>query len=648
MKDQDFVFLSELERYDAFLTLFRSQEPQDIESLAALYRSQDPVVPLILLHYLAEIPEKEAIEPILLLLASDNQVVARAAARAYQLNHHPTKARQLNALVLSRNDFACRFAIRTLSRAGFMDCLPLILRDLPDRGGAVLKEMLDAVRYLPDRRSLPVLTPLCASPHEPTRYRAVLALTEIQRRYTALPAEFFLAKTRDDSERVRRAALDVLQTYPKRNVAELFLAQALDRAEPESTRERAVRSLSIFPSPLWVPPLCKLYTDEDSAQIRLAVEIALRSFPAAALRKGLLPLIEGDDASARRDAALLAAQFLPDDPLVREAVIALWRKSSDMEALDLAEALRELGGKEARGLLIEAVTRSPLLAAAAANALGRMRLGDDAQTILALLSYPKTSTSAKHAFLSHWARHGIDENLRRELLPWLISNLEDSVVNTRYLSLETLVWYPLSDKLPAILGLLTRETITDTVRSATTQIVKGLGRDPRPLLRALREHPGRAMLVGHSVRILTGQSWDPRSVPEVLDILRRPPLELFAASPETFLTVCIHFLRDSSLSFESLWEMLDTPERRLLFMRMLASFLAGAGRTIPPLPVAMLASHLAGGGPEERTLLYEVLSRDSHPDAIEQLAVLLLREKDPACAAAGRAALNRLLAGGVR
>lgn len=648
MNAQDFVFLSELERYDAFLKLFRADTPEGRDDLAALYRSDDPVVPLILLHYLSDIPEKDAVEPILSLLSSENHVVAHAAMRAYQLNHFPGKARLLNALVLSKSEFACRFAVRTLSRAGFMDCLPLILREMPEREGKILAEMLDAVRYLPDRRSLPVLTPMADSPHEPTRYRALLALSEVQRRSKALSAEFFLAKTRDESERVRRAALDALQSYPKQNVAELFLSQALDENEPESSRERAVRSLAIFPSDGWVAPLARLYSSTGSAQIRLAVEISLRAFPSTALRRGLLPIIEGGEPSARRDAAVLAAQFLPDDDAVRRAVFALWKGASDMEALDLAEVLRELGGPEARALLIEAVTRTPLLAAAAANALGRMRLGEDARTILALLDFPQTPNSAKHALLSHWARHGIDASIRQELLPWLIRNLHHEVVNTRYLSLESLAWYPIEQKLPSILGLMTREDIPETVRTASAQLVKGLGRDPRPLLRALREHPGHAGLVGHTVRILTSQGWSPAAVPETLDLLRLPPIALLLKNPETFFTVCIHFLRDSSISFEAVWAMIETPESLRLFLRVLSSSLAGTDLGFPPLPIALLSARLSDADPEMRMLLYEILSRDRQTDAVEELAALVLRETDEACVSAGRAALRRALEGAAR
>ena len=137
LTERDFRFLGEMGRYDAFLRLYHSVDPREIELLSSMVASDDPLVPLILLQYLEEMPEKKAVVSILRLIESDNEVVSRAAMNAYRKNHFPGKARLLKPLILSTHPRACRFAVRTLSRAGFMDALALILRELPDREGEI-------------------------------------------------------------------------------------------------------------------------------------------------------------------------------------------------------------------------------------------------------------------------------------------------------------------------------------------------------------------------------------------------------------------------------------------------------------------------------------------------------------------------------
>jgi len=130
LDEREFRFLDEMGRYDAFLRLYHSLDPADGELLETMYRSRDPLTPLILLQYLEELPEKRAVFPILEMIEEGNEVVSRAAMSAYRRNHYPGKPRLLKALVLSKSARACRFAVRVLSRAGFMDALPLILREL--------------------------------------------------------------------------------------------------------------------------------------------------------------------------------------------------------------------------------------------------------------------------------------------------------------------------------------------------------------------------------------------------------------------------------------------------------------------------------------------------------------------------------------
>lgn len=641
----DYAFLTELERYDAFVTLFHSQKPEDARTLSELYASRDPFIPLILLQYLEEVPERRAIAAILGLIESPNSIVARAAMEAYQRNHYPGKARQLKELIISKVDRACRFAVRTLTRAGFMEVLPLILRELNERQPDVRLEMLDGLRYIPSRRSITFMLPLTEALDPEVRRMATLVLSSVHARTGGVPIELFIKMSRDESEKVRTAALEALQAFPSKKVAEIFLAQAVDAAVPLADRERAVRSLARFPRSTWVAPLVRLSAKTEASSLRLATEIALRGFPPAFLKEGLLPLIKDADPEVRIQAAILTAQLIGEYRSAQEAVLGLWDRSPEMDRVGMVEVLRELGGAEPRRRLLEAAGGMPLLGAAAAGSLSRMRLEDGGKTVMDLLSSASVPEATKQAFLGNWARRGPDDSLREPLLPWLLEALRSPRINMRYLSMRTLAWYPLSSFFGQILRLMANEFEPETVRTASALIVKNLGRDPLPLLNAVRAHPDRARLIGHTIRILTSQSWGAESAAGVLTALREAPLSLLDENPETYFAICIHMLRDGTLDFESVLSLLVTERLRSLFLRELASFLQSRERDFPPLPVDRLLGLLASSEPADRALLYRILGQDRRPVCAEAVAGLLSGEQDPACLAEGAASMRRIVLG---
>ena len=643
--EADFPFLSELERYDFFLKLYRSIEPADAERLERLYASRDPLLPLILLQYLEDLPERPATGAIIRLIESPSEVVARAACESYQRSHYPGKPRLLKQLVLSKDERACRFAVRTLSRAGFMEILPLVLRELPDRDGKVRAEMIEALRYLPDRRTVGVLLPYAdAKQEESVRWRALSVLADLQARFKVLPAGYFLQLLLDPSDKIRRVAIEALQRYPTKRVAPMILSAALDKTQPEELRIRSVRALAAFPSAKWVRPLVEIAAKEESSALRLSAEVSLRHIRHDDLRAGIVPLLRDSDVVLRRQASLFAADLLGDDEESRAALFELWKSSDEESALELIEAIGLLGGQDAARLLKDSVKRSPVLAYGAAHALARMRGVTDAGVYRELLEDPEVMSPAKQALLDRLSKRGPDPQIREALLPTLIAGLSSDVMNIRYLSLQTLAWYPLAETLPAMLGLVARESNTDVVRMSSRIIARGLERDPLPLVRALEESPQREALMGHVVRILTTQNWRPETVPPMLEALRQPPLCLLETRPETYFAICAHLLSLGAVELPTLWPSLaQLPGGERLFLQMLASFMAAAHRRFGPLPVDFLAERSKTMDAGTRAALYEVLGIDGRVQALDWLTGALVREPDAEATVPGARALRRRL-----
>ncbi|MBI5202115.1 MAG: HEAT repeat domain-containing protein [Elusimicrobia bacterium] len=645
LTEADFPFLSELERYDFFLKLYRSIEPADVARLERLYASRDPLLPLIILQYLEDLPERPAVGAIIRLIESDSEVVARSACEAYQRSHYPAKARILKQLVLSKNDRACRFATRILSRAGFMEVLPLILRELPDREGKVRAEMIESLRYLPDQRVVGVLLPYAdAKQPEIIRWRALSVLADLQPRLKMLPASYFLKLVQDPSEKIRRVAIEALQRYPTKRVAPMILAAAIDKKQPEELRIRSVRALASFPSSKWVRPLVEIAAREESSALRLSAEVSLRHIRHEELREGIVPMLRDPDPVLKRQAALFAADLLGNDEESRKALFDLWKTSDEESALELIEAIGLLGGQDAALLLRDSVKRSPVLAYSAAHALARMRGVTDAAIYRELLDDPEVMSPAKQALLDRLAKRGPDEKIRAALLPTLLNNMSSDVMNIRYLSLQTLAWYPLKDTLPAMLALLAKEANPDVVRMSSKILARGLERDPLPLVKALGETSERGALIGHVVRILTTQNWRPECVPQMLEELRKPPLSMLDERPETYFAICAHLLSLGAIELPTIWPALvEKRGGERLFLEVLASFMAAAHRRFGPMPVDFLSEKAKTMDPGARAALYDVLGIDGRVGALDGLTGALIHEEDAGAAKAGARALRRRL-----
>jgi HEAT repeat protein len=640
---REFGFLSETLRYEAFIRAYRSEHPEDAEALRGLYESPDPLLPLIALQYLEELPEKAAIQALVRLIESDNDIVSRAARAAYLRNHYPGKARLLKQLVFSKAPSACRFAVRTLSRAGFSEILPMLLRELPEREGVVRAEMIEALRYLPDRRSIPVLLPMAASPEEPTRFQAVLVLSELQARTRALPVRFFLKMTQDTSDRVRRAALEALQRFPSQRVAPLILETASDENEPEAARVRAIRSLGAFPSPDFVRPLTQLAAKAASTELRLSAEVALRGFPADLLTRGLLGLLEDPEEEIRNQAAVFAAELVGREPGVSEALLGLWAKASDVEALSLVDALRVLGSHEAEEALASCVRSKPALSYSAASALAHMRGAWRGAVVLDLARDQAVDDLSRQALLDRFARRGPDMGVRDDLLPYLRSCLTDPNDNVRYLGLRALAWYQLDEYLDDLLELFARELNAEVVRVAVLQAVKGLGRDPLPLARAASRRPKTGRLVSRVVRVISSQGWDRECADALLEELALPPSGLLVGRQDALFAVLIHLIEHGSVTLPRVWTLVGDRERLRRFMRLLSASLRSPKRGFPALPLDGLEARMGGVDAGTRALFYEALAADGRNEAAERLTALLLRETDGAARKSGAALLRGML-----
>jgi hypothetical protein len=216
------------------------------------------------------------------------------------------------------------------------------------------------------------------------------------------------------------------------------------------------------------------------------------------------------------------------------------------------------------------------------------------------------------------------------------------VTNIRYLALRLIARYPLDRTLTLILGLLAREEDHEVVSVAYEVILRGLDRDPRPLIdAALKSEDPRTR--PHLMELLCRGTWAQEHAFNMLTSLLRQPLALPINDPQAFLRMCVTLMENGSLTLVHGWLFATTDAIRRALLERLRDALRDPNRSFPPLPLDFISFHLANGDAASRTLFYELVGMSLQSAGIPMVTAQLLKESDEAALAAGREALRRLI-----
>lgn len=630
--------LDDLARYEKLLEIYRS--PEGAERIEKELRSDDPLLKLLILNFLQEVAERQAVRLLLTLLEDSNEIVREAAARSYARNRYPRKANHLRRYVMSRSPWAARFAIKTLAALRDQQALPLILSLLPRAERAARLEMIKALRYLPQPRVVPVLTALSGTKDEETRYHAIKTLAVLPFSGTKVRADIFLKAARDSSPRVRRLALSTLGSYSSKNIARFIQERAFSSASED--RFWAIEALSSFPAVEWIDPLVRIMALEPQARLRLAAELSLKRFPADLLRGGLRYLLDDPLPSIRRQSAQLMAELFGEERETRRKLLEMWSQVTDLqEKLEWLAVLRELGGDEVFHILYGVITQSTLLAYTSASIMNRMAIPGHDLRVLTLLR-EKLSKPVRQALLSGVVRRGPDQITHGEYFKVFVSGLSDPVSTFRYGCLQGLAWYPLGDILEPVLDLLSRETDDHVRRMADRLLAKGLGLDPAPLLECLRQVPFSDKLMVWLLSFLKDHSWSSTAACAALRLLDKEPLSLRQSRPGDYYALAVAWMEKGCLGFDEIWPIIEEDAERGRFLEFVRGAMAQSAGRFPPLPVDFLVRELRDRGPDFRGWLYALLGANQRPEGIPHLAGCMVREKDPALLRAGQAQLKNL------
>src|SRR3989338_991590 len=199
--------LSEDARFVVWLSLYSSPERAERNALDDIIRDRDPYLKLLLIRFLASVPEEKAVGLLVRTLEDPNSVVQNASIRSFEKNSFDKRWAKLIVPARSLNGTAQFYALEKLAQAIVLDAVPLFLSLLSTKDEKLLIHLLKGFRYFSDERIYAPLIPFLSDAREEVRFRAVMAMGALYEAEVREARKAFLTGLKDPSAKIRRAVL---------------------------------------------------------------------------------------------------------------------------------------------------------------------------------------------------------------------------------------------------------------------------------------------------------------------------------------------------------------------------------------------------------------------------------------------------------
>ncbi len=559
---------SEDARYEAWLALYTSSEKEAQEELTRITRSDDPILKVFLLRFLAHIDQEKAVEMIVSFLQDKNSVVAEAAQKSFDRNRCNGKLKKLISLLHSSHKPAKYFAIERLAVGGEFSVLNDLLFMLKDADKEWLLKLLMALRYLAGSRTIPFLLPFLKEEREDIRFRSVLVLGAIFESGYFPVKKILLGLLKDPSPRIRRTVLWSLQRHPsKRDIP--ILKQISLKDEDSMVRQESLVELGSFPTKEVIEHLLNFLVLESNRLLMLKAEGILLSMPVDALVKGLRGLLHKKNPKIRNKAMLLFAQFEKNSkPYLKFLMQGLARATEDKEKLVFIEALGIIEAEPALPLLEKELHGSYLVAYVAMVAIIKIWKVVTNPPLLIYLKDKKLHPLLRQMVLKYLVKKGKPEFFDDALIDCLNFFLSDVNTNIRYLAAQGLVVSGREGVLSPLFQMILSETDPIALRFLEEHALHLLSHNPSLFFGLFQAHRKEKRAVGILFDMLKMGTMSEKQILDVLMLLLDPPLHLMQTEHEG---LCIDFVYtlvvNKRVSLESLLRRLfSAPEKgKLIF-----------------------------------------------------------------------------------
>lgn len=439
---EDIQGTSEDARFLAFMALYESPSEDCKTEIERILEWRDPILKLKFLRFLIHVPETRAATYICWLLEDENTVVAEAAQRSFERNNCEGKLGLLLPLIHSPHIGVQHYAIDRLGQAGWGGALDPLLTILAaatrETPSVLLLTVVSALRFIPHPKSVDVLLRWTSDPREELRFRVTMALGTIYEIGVGRLRIVLHGMLKDDSHRVRQAAVwGLRRRLSRRDLAGFF---ALSKSDPDSrVRREAILGLGTFPTSRVIQHLLGIFDQEKDRLVMLQCEAVLLKMDHDHLMKGLHHIMTHKTGPARHRAMLMAAEFQQGSRrFYRFLIKGMTRARSDKDRLSYIEALGVLGNPAAVIALLPYLSAPPLVAYVAMAAL--LKVGPDDAVLLDYLSNPAGGHLLKQMILRYMVRKETVPALYRDrLVKCLEEFLHGDNINMRYLAAQMLI-----------------------------------------------------------------------------------------------------------------------------------------------------------------------------------------------------------------
>lgn len=613
-------------RFAAWFGLYSLVIPEARQETERILHGHDPILKVLFCRFLAHIQEERSLQYLTQLLQDENNHVFETAKKAFARSHYNKKMEQLLPLLDSPRAQVRRYAIETLASAGETKLVEPLLNMIPTADEELLLIILRALRYLPDRRVIPVILPFLHDAREEIQYRSLMVLGANYEAKLFQAHKILLKIIHHPSPVMRQAALWILRRRPtKHDLDQLFL---LVKQDPEPiVRQEALMTLRHFPNEKTIENLMNTCIADGNKAVILKAEAILMEMPKECLKTSLRKMMSHSQLAIRHKAMLYLAELERGSrSLCTTFLKRLHTCQNEPERIAILEALGNVQHQDAIPDLEKLVTGPLLTAYAALNALLNLYSKNDIARIVHYLEQPEINLLLKQVILRHLINHNAYDALDTRLTQDLIGLLSNENLNIRYLAAQTLRITNNSVTLKPLLQAMLRETDPVSLDYFRGSIVQLFIQQPVLSIDLLREYRNDRDVVPLLLKLSQEAGMKGPHALSLAKALLDPALDLLSSGFKPLLIeVFSAFFTHHRLSLETLF--LELKERRSDINFLISIMNRLEGKIQFKLPFSILESWLTEHDQDLQGSIINLLGNTGDRGAIPLLVSILCDEK---------------------
>ncbi|MBI2083806.1 MAG: HEAT repeat domain-containing protein [Deltaproteobacteria bacterium] len=616
---------SEDARFTAWMELYRSPEEAAKNEIRKIITDDNPLPKLLFIRFLARIPEEEAVASLLQLLQDNDDAIGNAAKKGLDKNHYELKNQRLLPLLHSRSDRTQEYAIEKLSRGGVVEAIPPLLSLLPQADDRRLLKLLSALRYLPDKRTLPPTLPYLKDPREEVRFQAVLILGSLHETGVAGIHKQLMPLLKDLSAKVRKATLWSLRKAPSQD--DLVPLMTVSLEDPDAyVRREGLLGLCSFQTVETIHHLLTVLVTEKERIVRLQCEGVLLSMPPELLTSGLQKILKLKNDPVREKAILLFASLHQKSSFFFDFLVQeLKRQKEDKKKILLLQAFGELADERGLPVLSSYLTGSPPIAYAAFSALIQIWKRQGNPDVTPYLQNPQFSPLLKQMVLRFIVRQAKSIRNQEALIPILTTFLDHANTNIRYLSTQILVQIAAKSTYGALLKTFLKEADPTAQKFLADHLVLLGWTDPDLLASSLAPYKDQPEIISLFLSLLKKEYASRDQFLKLFQALLEPPLTLHeTVLRDDIAKFLLHHLQEDPTLLPLALEEIDKIPGSLPLLRSFIELLGFQPKSCRILlPFSLLKNWFETADEEKQNLIIDLMGLSSERSPIPFLVSLV-------------------------